>query len=105
MSYKSLRYFFFVFRSKERRKEDKNKRGEYRREEGEIEGGDIDLTEGGGKEVISLSIDETNKLRAKLGLKPLNIVDTSKPAEPEEDVDESVVSFRDRTMDLAVTNN
>lgn len=28
---------------------------------------------GGGKEVMSLSIEETNKLRAKLGLKPLNV--------------------------------
>jgi len=96
-------------RSKERRKEDKNKRSEYRREEGEIEGGDIDLTEGGGKKVISLSIEETNNLRAKLGLKPLNIVDTSKPAEQEEDVDESVEGTlipgdRDKTRHLPPTH-
>merc|ERR1711874_745772 len=30
--------------------------------------------EGGGSQVLSLSIDETNKLREKLGLKPLNVV-------------------------------
>merc|ERR1712168_791225 len=46
-------------RSIERRKE--GRRGEYRREEGEIDAPpDIDLTQGGSKEVISLSIEETN---------------------------------------------
>ena len=42
------------------------------------------MTEGGSQKVVSLSVDETNKLRAKLGLKPLNIVDKSKPVEDEE---------------------
>ena len=39
----------------------------------------------GNKEVLSLSIEETNKLREKLGLKPLNVSDKYNPEEAEED--------------------
>ena len=48
--------------------------------------------QGGSKEVISLSIEETNKLRASLGLKPLNITDKDKPQNEEEE--ENLVSER-----------
>jgi len=37
------------------------------------------------KEVISLSFDETNKLREKLGLKPLNVTAAGAPTEVQED--------------------
>jgi len=47
---------------------DKHKKDE-RGDNKEDESGEV----GGGKEVMSLSIEETNKLRAKLGLKPLNV--------------------------------
>ena len=81
--------FYLCCRSKERRREDKGRRGEYRRddegEDGEVDhDNQVDMTEGGSQKVVSLSVDETNKLRAKLGLKPLNIVDKSKPVEDEE---------------------
>jgi len=90
-------------RSKERRKE--GRRGEYRREEGEIEAPppDIDLTQGGSKEVISLSIEETNKLRASLGLKPLNITDKNKAEdeEGEENLEGTLIpGDRDKTRHL-----
>lgn len=53
-------------------------REQYRREEGEVanEGGGNsgkrEATVEGGSHVVSLSIEETNKLREKLGMKPLN---------------------------------
>lgn len=79
--------FYYCCRSKERRRE--GRRGEYRRddegEDGEVDhDNQVDMTEGGSQKVVSLSVEETNKLRAKLGLKPLNIVDKNKPVEEEE---------------------
>jgi len=66
-------------KDRDKGKEEKE-RGRYKRDE---EGDVPDLTEGGSKDVISLSVDETNKLREKLGLKPLNM--PNKDAEQEED--------------------
>jgi len=68
-------------------------REQYRREEGELgDGGkrDTEDEKGGSSHVISLSIEETNKLREKLGLKPLNTANmpaTSAAVEEEEEED------------------
>ena len=72
-------------REKEREREKTDGRENYKREdkketEKDAEPGEID--QGGGSQVLSLSVEETNKLRAKLGLKPLNV-------SQEEEVDEN----------------
>ena len=72
-------------RDREREREKTDGRENYKREdkketEKDAEPGEID--QGGGSQVLSLSVEETNKLRAKLGLKPLNV-------SQEEEVDEN----------------
>ena len=72
-------------REREREREKTDGRENYKREdkkdtEKDAEPGEID--QGGGSQVLSLSVEETNKLRAKLGLKPLNV-------SQEEEVDEN----------------
>ena len=72
-------------KEREREREKTDGRENYKREdkketEKDAEPGEID--QGGGSQVLSLSVEETNKLRAKLGLKPLNV-------SQEEEVDEN----------------
>ena len=76
------------------REEKEGKSKEKAPEEGEVEGP--------GQQVISLSIEETNKLRLKLGLKPLNM-GVAAPETEEEALlpGELIPGDRDRTRHLA----
>merc|ERR1719341_3108977 len=102
-------------RSRERRRDEKSRKRSRSRERGggkeekvrkEEKGKEQEPGEIGGEgsqQVLSLSIDETNKLRAKLGLKPLNV----NKAEAEETAEEKkqpgvlIPGDRDRTRHLA----
>jgi len=57
---------------------------------------------GGGKEVLSLSVEESNKLRAKLGLKPLNVSNIVVEDEDEDGSKEGTLipGDRDKTRHL-----
>lgn len=61
---------------------------------------------GGSSDVISLSIEETNKLREKLGLKPLNVASAQyNPEEAAEEADNTqegtlIPGDRDKTRHL-----
>jgi len=89
---------------------DRDGRDKYRREErssvaregkekerGSEEPGEL----GGGKEVASLSIEETNKLRAKLGLKPLNVSTIVVEDDNSDLPGELIPGDRDKTRHLA----
>ena len=76
--------------SKDRERNRKEK-GENKEEPGELSGG---------KEVLSLSIEETNKLRAKLGLKPLNVSTIEMEDETPDLPGELIPGDRDKTRHL-----
>ena len=61
-----------------------------------------DEREGGGEEVV-LSIEETNKLRIKLGLKPLNVEDTKKKTDNEKEKEKTKeeIEKNKKTMEIA----
>merc|ERR1712130_237717 len=82
-----------AFRSDKESKERENReeRGENKEEPGELSGG---------KEVMSLSIEETNKLRAKLGLKPLNVSTIVVEDETPDLPGELIPGDRDKTRHL-----
>ena len=92
-------------RSREREREKTDVRENYKREdkketEKDAEPGEID--QGGGSQVLSLSVEETNKLRAKLGLKPLKV--NTEEAEVDENSDQPGVLIpgdRNKTRHLA----
>jgi len=95
------------FRS-ERDNKERDGRDRYRREERseardghEKDGKSEEPGElGGGKEVLSLSIEESNKLRAKLGLKPLNISNIVVEDENSDLPGELIPGDRDKTRHL-----
>lgn len=85
--------------NKERENRDREGRDRHKREErGENKEEPGELT--GGKEVMSLSIEETNKLRAKLGLKPLNVSTIVVEDETPDLPGELIPGDRDKTRHL-----
>ena len=93
-------------------RERKDGREPYKREEKREKNGDknVDTEAGkpeeggaaaGGNAVISLSIEETNKLRAKLGLKPLNIEKKDEVDEHSDQPGVLIPGDRDKTRHLA----
>ena len=95
--------------SKERKEGRENyKREEKRERNGDSEAsksGPIQPEEGGdvekGNAVMSLSIEETNKLRAKLGLKPLNVEKKDEVDEHSDQPGVLIPGDRDKTRHLA----
>jgi len=85
--------------NKERENRDREGRDRHKREErGENKEEPGELA--GGKEVMSLSIEETNKLRAKLGLKPLNVSTIVVEDETPDLPGELIPGDRDKTRHL-----
>lgn len=85
--------------NKERENRDREGRDRHKREErdeNKEEPGEL----AGGKEVMSLSIEETNKLRAKLGLKPLNVSTIVVEDETPDLPGELIPGDRDKTRHL-----
>jgi len=62
---------------------------------------DVYANDGGSKDTVSLSVDETNKLRAKLGLKPLNITAAVNVDENPDLPGTLIPGDRDKTRHLA----
>eukprot|EP00092_Neocalanus_flemingeri_P027265 GFUD01029567.1.p1 GENE.GFUD01029567.1~~GFUD01029567.1.p1 ORF type:complete len:1005 (+),score=402.86 GFUD01029567.1:3093-6107(+) len=97
------------FRS-ERDNKDRDGRDKYRREERNSESKDGREKErgseepgelgGGSKEVASLSIEESNKMRAKLGLKPLNVANIVYEDDNPDMPGELIPGDRDKTRHL-----
>merc|ERR1711892_153049 len=93
------------FRS-ERDNKDRESRDRYRRDdrsearEGKTRPSEEPGELGGGKEVLSLSIEESNKLRAKLGLKPLNISNIVVEEDDSDMPGELIPGDRDKTRHL-----
>jgi len=93
------------FRS-ERDNKDRESRDRYKRDdrsearEGKTRPSEEPGELGGGKEVLSLSIEESNKLRAKLGLKPLNISNIVVEEDDSDMPGELIPGDRDKTRHL-----
>ena len=93
--------------SRERKEGRENYKREEKKEKNVEKNGDTEAekpAEGGatgGNAVISLSIEETNKLRAKLGLKPLNIEKKDEVDEHSDQPGVLIPGDRDKTRHLA----
>merc|ERR1712029_1223481 len=77
------------------RRDDKND-GKHK-EDAEAEPGEL----GKGNVVLSLSVEETNKLRAKLGLKPLNITQKDEEDDKSDQPGVLIPGDRNKTRHLA----
>merc|ERR1712029_481899 len=84
-------------RDKERRDRREDKNDGKHKEEAEAEPGEL----GKGNVVLSLSVEETNKLRAKLGLKPLNITQKGEEDDKSDQPGVLIPGDRNKTRHLA----
>jgi len=84
-------------RKEERRDRRDDKNDGKHKEEAEAEPGEL----GKGNVVLSLSVEETNKLRAKLGLKPLNITQKDEEDDKSDQPGVLIPGDRNKTRHLA----